>query len=156
VRRARAVRLVCTYPEDPPLVLGRSDAETLTALAIGAMLSRPREAGALLQELRRATVVPDDRRPADAVGLNCTVRFLEDGAPGEAVLVLPGDAAPLRGRVSVMSNLGAGLIGLCAGQGIAWPDRMGGARMLSVLQVSPPAGPAVHARADRWGGGRGR
>lgn len=40
-------------------------------------------------------------------------------------------------RVAVLSNLGAGLIGLSKGQTIRWADRVGGVRELTIVDVLP-------------------
>ena len=51
-------------------------------------------------------------------------------------LVYPGEADIAVGKVSVLSPVGAGLLGLKAGQSIQWPDRDGRLRALRVLKVS--------------------
>jgi regulator of nucleoside diphosphate kinase len=50
-------------------------------------------------------------------------------------IVSPEQADPTRARISVLSDLGAALIGLSAGQSIEWADRRGGGRRFQVLEV---------------------
>jgi regulator of nucleoside diphosphate kinase len=50
-------------------------------------------------------------------------------------LVLPKDADIDAGRVSILSYVGAGLIGLKEGQSINWPDTSGAARKLTLVKV---------------------
>jgi regulator of nucleoside diphosphate kinase len=123
----------------PPLVIRRRDEQRLHEFAIGAMLSAPRVAGGLMDELARAEVWPDETVPADVVGLGSLVLCLESDGEGEryhrARLVSPDEADAVAGRLSVVSDLGAALIGLAAGQAIVWRDRRGGERRIAVLEV---------------------
>jgi regulator of nucleoside diphosphate kinase len=50
-------------------------------------------------------------------------------------IVLPADANIAAGRVSVLTPIGAALIGLKAGASIGWETREGEERRLSVLAV---------------------
>jgi regulator of nucleoside diphosphate kinase len=50
-------------------------------------------------------------------------------------LVYPVDADPLKNRVSVLTPIGAALLGLAQGQSIAWPSRGSGEHTLTVLKV---------------------
>ena len=119
----------------PPLVLSEIDAERLSALALQNEAAHPVAAGLLLDELERAQV--RRRVGPDVVGMNSTVEFLDE-AHGEArtvQLVYPDEADIAAGRISIMTPVGAGLIGLKAGQSILWPDRGGETRVLRILRV---------------------
>ena len=50
-------------------------------------------------------------------------------------LVLPKEADIDAGRVSILSYVGAGLIGLKEGQSISWPDPSGAVRKLTLVKV---------------------
>jgi regulator of nucleoside diphosphate kinase len=50
-------------------------------------------------------------------------------------LVYPRQADIAFGRVSVLTLIGAGLIGMRRGQSIDWPDRKGRCRRLRILDV---------------------
>ena len=75
---------------------------------------------------------------AGAGALGSLVTFT-DGGTGVARsvrLVLPAEADISQGRVSILSLVGAGLIGLRAGQSIEWPTQDGRLRRLTVTEVS--------------------
>jgi regulator of nucleoside diphosphate kinase len=78
------------------------------------------------------------RVPDSVVAMNSTVEFLDDahGETRTVQLVYPGEADIAVNKVSVLSPVGAGLLGLKAGQSIQWPDRDGRLRALRVLKVS--------------------
>ena len=125
----------------PPIILGAAEAERLSALALQSEASAPLAAGLLLDEIERARVCADARVPADVVRMGSRVEFVDE-AHGEAPtvqLVWPAEADIALGRVSVMTPVGAGLIGLRPGQSILWPDRGGGQRALRIVSVTPPA-----------------
>jgi regulator of nucleoside diphosphate kinase len=66
-------------------------------------------------KLKHATVLPADRVPPDVVTMNSRIRFVDGDVERHAKLVYPGEADG-RGRISVLSPLGATLLGLAAGQ----------------------------------------
>lgn len=129
--------------DHPPIVVRRRDEAPLHAAATAGLLGSPRQAGALLEKLARATVTPDDEAPADLVGLKSQVTFFELEAAGPRIrkvqIVEHPARKPLLGQVSVLSPLGAGLIGLAPGHSITWPDRHGGVRRFTVLSASTVA-----------------
>ena len=59
-----------------------------------------------------------------------------DAEPRTVRLVYPGEADIEKGFVSVLTPVGAALIGLTAGQAIDWTDRDGRTRRLHVIEVS--------------------
>jgi regulator of nucleoside diphosphate kinase len=69
----------------------------------------------LKRKLARASVLPADRVPPDVVTMNSRLRFRDGAAERHAKLVYPREADG-RGRVSVLSPLGATLLGLSAGE----------------------------------------
>jgi len=87
-------------------------------------------------ELRRAFVVEDAYIPDEAIGLNSYVE-IEDIDTGEIekyTLTLPAQADFDQGRLSVLTPLGAGLLGYESGDEIEWPTP-GGLRNIRVLNV---------------------
>ena len=117
----------------PPITISETDADRLYLLAERAA----DRATALLAELERARVCADRRVPADVVGMNSTVDFVDEarGAARTVQLVYPAEADIAGGKVSVLTPIGAALIGLREGQSIRWPDREGRPRELRVLKV---------------------
>lgn len=124
-------------PSRPPIVLSETDADRLFLLAEQMEAAAPRERSGLLGELERAQVRPDDRVAATVVGMNSTVDFVDEahGAARTVRLVYPAEADIAAGKVSVLTPVGAALIGLREGQSIRWPDRDGNMRALRVLKV---------------------
>lgn len=123
----------------PKIILRKSDAERLTTLALSAEDRVPDVARLLLEELERAEVRDDAKAPAGVVCMNSTVRFVDE-AHGEVrtvQLVYPHEADISTNRISVLTPVGAGLIGLSPGQSILWPDRQGRRRELRILEVRP-------------------
>jgi regulator of nucleoside diphosphate kinase len=126
-------------PARPPIRLSLADAERLMALGLQAALSSPRDVNLLLGEVERAELLGEAGELSEVVALGCVVEFTDAGGPpvrGQIVYSVDADLAD--GQISVLSNVGAGLIGLCAGQTILWPDAHGRQRPLTVLKVQPP------------------
>lgn len=122
----------------PPLLLTAADRNRLLDLAEAALERAPEVAGRLLEEADRAVVTAAEALPDDVVAMHSFVEF-QDEASGERrqmQLVYPGEADIAAGRVSVLTLIGAALIGLRAGQSISWPRRRGEERVLRVLRVS--------------------
>jgi regulator of nucleoside diphosphate kinase len=128
-------------PPLPPITLRRSDADRVYEVAVGALLHNPRTAAGLLDELRRAAVVADDRAGPEVAGIGSYVEYVDQHVSPERVqraqLVLPEDARA-GDTLSVLSEFGAALLGLSPGQSIVWPDRRGGTERLTVVAVQPP------------------
>ena len=72
--------------------------------------------------------------------MNATVEFVDEasGADRTVELVYPKEADISAGRISILTPIGAGLIGLRAGQSIHWPDRDGKERWLRIISVVQP------------------
>jgi len=126
----------------PPILLRETDADRLSLLAERLEADVPRERSGLVGELERAEVRPDHLVPDSVVGMNSTVDFVDEahGTVRTVRLVYPAEADIAAGKVSVLTPVGAGLIGLTQGQSIDWPDRDGKARGLRVLKVTRPPG----------------
>jgi regulator of nucleoside diphosphate kinase len=134
----------------PPLLMSVEDYTRLTALAGVIRIRNPLVARLLLEETDRAEVVPAERVPAGVVAVGSMVEF-RDAATGEArrvQVVLPGEADIAEGRISVLSLVGAGLMGLSEGQSIDWPTQDGRLRRLTVLRVEAPVLKAGSGAAD--------
>ena len=127
----------------PPVVLSAEDYALVVALAGVSARRNPLVARLLMEEADRAEVVPVDERPADIVAVGSRVAF-RDTATGDSRqvrIVAPGEADIAQGRISVLSLVGAGLLGLAQGQSIDWPTQDGRVRRLTVERVdAPPEG----------------
>lgn len=123
----------------PDIVIGQADYRQLTVLALAGSDHTADTADALLYELDRALVVPDGRVPNDVVRMGSTVNYrTSEGDTRQVVLVYPAEANISEGRVSVLTPVGAALIGLRTGQSITWLTRDGRKQVLTVLAVIPP------------------
>ena len=124
----------------PRITLAADEHERLSALANAAMNTMPDVAGYLADELDRAQVLVNGRQPTEAVRMGCEVEFRDD-ATGKAqtvTLVYPGEADISQGKVSVLTPIGAALIGVHVGQAISWETRGGELKRLTVLHVREP------------------
>lgn len=132
-------------PAKPPIALRRADQEALLAIAYHGLLSHTRSAGALLYEASRADLLADDDAVLTAtLGSRVCFRDNRSAEVQVARLVAP-EQHGFAGCVSVLSPLGAALVGLSTGQTISSPDRHGGELNLTVLHVAPPAQPRGEA-----------
>jgi regulator of nucleoside diphosphate kinase len=120
----------------PKIIVSEADHARLEALAVALQDRNPAVAGAMLAELDRARIVPERALPSGVVRVGSSVTFSMDGAdPRTAQLVYPGEADIASGRISVATPVGAALIGLSAGQSMAWTGIDGRERTLRVLAV---------------------
>ena len=122
----------------PEIVVGGTDHARLTSLANAALDTVPDTAEELLSELDRAQVVADEAVPGDVVRMGSVVEFESEGDRKRVTLVFPSEADIATGKVSVLTPIGAALIGLSKGQSIAWTARDGVSHALTVLLVEQP------------------
>jgi regulator of nucleoside diphosphate kinase len=128
-------------PGKPPIVMDRAHYRRLHDLASVAF-DRDRDvATLLLDELERAELRSTDELPATVVniGSEVTFRYNDTGQSRTVRLVFPHDADINQGSVSVLTPIGATLLGLAEGDQMKWTTRHGEARSLTVLQVTRPA-----------------
>ncbi|GAB1582665.1 MULTISPECIES: nucleoside diphosphate kinase regulator [Phyllobacteriaceae] len=123
----------------PRIVVSDIDYKRLTNLAADAYDRFPEVAEELQIELDRAQVKPAASVPSDVVQMGSTVEFRSDSAQQRRVtLVFPGEADIAQNRVSILTPIGAALIGLSTGQSIAWTARDGRKHELTVVGVEQP------------------
>ena len=128
----------------PPLVLLDSEADALFELALMWQRQHPHSADLLIEELDRAETVARDALPPDVVTMRSQVVFV-DRASGErhAVrLVYPREADMEQHQVSILTPIGAALIGMRVGNSIDWPNRQGERRELEIVEVVQPGADA--------------
>lgn len=118
----------------PQITVSRSEHSRLLALAAGVTSSA---AESLLNEMERARVVADSKLPLDTVKMGSQVQYRTDREESVLVeLVYPALADISEGKVSVLTPIGAALIGLRVGQSITWESRDGRKNVLTVLSVT--------------------
>lgn len=121
----------------PPLLIGEQAESVLRGIARAAMARAPEVAVRLLDEVDRAHLVADRDLPDDVIAIDSFVTYQValTGAINTIRLVRPQEADPAKMRVSIVSGIGAALIGLKAGQRIQW--ELGGYQhVLEVIRVS--------------------
>ncbi len=126
----------------PRIIVGESEEVRLSALATAAELTGCAEgvARVLLAEMGRAHVVEDSEVPADAVRMHSRVEFEIDGRNQRRVeLVYPGEADISRGKISILTPIGAALIGLTPGQAMMVEGPDGKMHQMRVLSVDAEA-----------------
>ena len=133
----------------PDISLLPSDHELLLDLICAAPRSTP-GITLLWQELERAAIIAPERAPADLVQLRSVVTFtdLERDTHRAAQLVRPGQRTGSH-RISVVTPVGAALIGLRAGDTFRWRSARGRLRVLKVDHVSPDPRAAERRRTRR-------
>ena len=103
----------------PDIVVTSQDLQRLQELIRG---SGSDAVERLDEELARARVVPAREMPRDVVTMNSEVKFEDtvSGAQRSVRVVYPEAADATRGWVSILSPLGAALLGLRVGQEFDW------------------------------------
>lgn len=124
---------------DMPLTVSSANHDRLRRIAAAGMRIRrvPPSAKILAEELGRAQVVCPTDLPPNVISMHSVFDF-RDGVIDQirrATLVYPGEEDADVGRISVLSPLGAALIGLAEGQAARWQSATGAWRTLRVISV---------------------
>lgn len=120
----------------PQITISALDAERLEAL-LDSVRPDDATARALLDELARADIRAPQDMPPDVVTMNSTVRFEIAGAGEQRCLTLayPKDMARLQDGISILTPVGAALLGLSVGDSISWPRPDGQLVQVRLLEV---------------------
>ena len=116
----------------PPITIIRGDMEKLIRLADAAEGQFAQTGDFLAREIDRADVIEERRPGLVAMGSRVTFRDNTTGQTRTVTLVYPEDADVSQNRISVLTPIGAALIGLSAGQSIEWQTLEGESRSLTV------------------------
>lgn len=121
----------------PNIVVSSLDMERLEALIDSLPAAQADNCAALLDELARAELVEPDAMPPDVVSMNSRVRFILDDAaePIEMTLAYPKDVNGAADKLSVLTPIGNALLGLKAGDSIAWTRPDGAPCQVRVTEV---------------------
>jgi regulator of nucleoside diphosphate kinase len=89
------------------------------------------------QEINRARVVEPGDMPPDVVTMNSRAVFRDDASQAiqTVTLVYPGQENSLEGRISILTPVGAALLGLSEGQNISYATPDGRQKSLTLLKV---------------------
>src|SRR5690606_15231267 len=116
----------------PPIRMTKADHDRLLRLVEAADETLPDIADYLAAEVDRAEIVEAGTKPPGLVFMGSRVAF-RDRKSDQAqtvTLVYPEEADMTNGRMSVLTPVGAALIGLSEGQSITWTTRTGEERQL--------------------------
>ena len=144
-------------PRKPRILITSQDLETLQTL-LDHSPARTAGVNLLEVELGRAVIVGDsyDARPFCRLGSWATYEDATSGQSSRIQLVLPSEADIDQQRVSVLTPVGASLLGLTPDSEIEWSDDRGRPHRLRLVEVadadaldmaraSPPQGRRSHA-----------
>jgi regulator of nucleoside diphosphate kinase len=125
----------------PQIAIPEEDLDRLSRLAEAAMTKMPEVAQYLELEIERAKIIPRRESSAHIVKMGARAEYRDEktGAVHGVTLVYPNEADIERGRVSVLTPVGAALLGLSEGQSIEWTTPTSELRRLTVLAVGPGA-----------------
>jgi len=128
----------------PRLIIDERAYPRLLALAERARAQAPELANRLMEEIERAELRPSSEMPNDVVTLGSEVTFRQDARTQTVHIVAPEDADIERRKISVLTPVGAALLGLVVGQKISWemPDKH--SSVLEVVAVRQPHEAAPH------------
>ena len=120
----------------PAITIPSADYDRLFDLAEGAVREAPDVARFLMKELERATIAHSSpTEPAVRMGSHVCYRDMESESVRTVRLVYPEESDSQRGHISVLTPIGAALIGMSVGQTIEWQDQRGSPRKLTVLAI---------------------
>ena len=119
------------------ITVSSQDHQRLYALASNKAARSVETFEALTYELERARVVEPAEIPADVVTMRSRVVVRENGSDRDRIytLVYPGEEDIAVGHISILTPLGAALIGLSQGQALSWTTRDGRTKELIVHEI---------------------
>ena len=123
------------------VILGKDDFRLLKQFAENFPGSANANEMSLSYELNRAVVVENDELPTDSIRLNSLVKVREliTNKVMEFSIVMPAFADIKQKKISVLTPMGAALIGLCKGETVEW-KMPAGMKKFQVLDVSQVPG----------------
>lgn len=125
------------HPE-PPVIINEADYERLQSMANFFMERNPVASERLLEEIERADIRDLDDMPSNVVTMDSEVTYRDEttGKSQSVYLVWPSEADIEKRRISILTPVGAALIGLAEGASIDWETNSGETRHLTILKVT--------------------
>lgn len=127
-------------PLRPRIVIAAGEYPRLMDLAERAIEQDSPVGEYLAEELSRAHIVPDEQCSPYVVRIGSRVTYTDDATSRlrKVTLVYPHDADIESNRISVLTPIGAALIGMSPAQSIQWLSPDGSTGSLTVLDVETP------------------
>jgi len=124
----------------PQIILTTPDSERLRRLADAAAGKFPQAAEFLAREVDRAELSDDMATVQSLVTMGSEVVYRDDetGKTRKVILVYPDEADLDAGKISVLTPIGAALIGLSVNQSIEFETPTGATRSVTVESVRKP------------------
>jgi regulator of nucleoside diphosphate kinase len=121
----------------PPIIIDADLHQRLIAVAERAQAHLPKLATQLLEEIERADLRPSTEMPPDVVTIGSEVTFKDSdrGLTQTVKIVFPSEANIDERRISILTPIGAALLGLSVGQRIDWEMADGRITHLAVVDV---------------------
>jgi len=121
--------------QKPEIAIPEEDLERLCGLAAVAFAKMPDVAEYLESEIERAKILPRGASSEHVVRMGGRAVYRDEttGAIHDVTLVYPHEADIEQGRISVLTPVGAALLGLRPGQSILWTTRSAETRRLTIL-----------------------
>lgn len=123
---------------EPPVIINEADYERLHSMANFFMQHNSNVSERLLGEIERAEICAPEAVPSNVVIMDSEVTYCDEstGKSQTVFLVWPSEADISKKRISVLTPIGAALIGLAEGATINWETNSGKTRQLKVLKVT--------------------
>jgi regulator of nucleoside diphosphate kinase len=128
--------------ELPPIIIARRDHARLARLAAFALRERHPVSAFLISEIQRAVVCDTHNMPRGVACLNGWVTYRVDGSKHaeSKILVCPDEFRSAQINLSVLSPLGAAVLGMSVGDRMKFFSIEGGLHFVIVESLSAPAG----------------
>ena len=130
----------------PPIIIARRDYARLQRLAVNALRKRHPVGTFLMSEIRRAVVCDAYKMPRGVARLNEWVTYRIDGnkRTESKILVCPEEFISAEVTLSVLSPLGAAVLGMSVGNCMKFFSSEGGLHFVIVESVvTPPGAPLL-------------
>lgn len=122
-------------PANSTPVIGVTDYQALTRLALEALAKNFDVATELSEKLENTWVSPNEQVSRDIVRMGSTVTYKAGEFIRTITLVYPDEANAEAGHISILTPIGVALLGLRPGQEVVWTSRSGQTNSLTVATV---------------------
>ncbi len=121
----------------PPIIIDGAHYKRLANMANFYLEQNPYVAERLLEEIERSDILESNKMPSDVVNMRSKVTYLDETTEMQetVILVWPDEADITRKQISIMTPIGAALIGLRKNASLEWQTNNGIIKKLKILRV---------------------